>query len=80
MSLPRGASGADAAASKAIAAMSSTKPKVSHRAAAAARPPARRTMNWFRFWVQMAVAMLVFNIIAGLVTWFFIFPHLHPAH
>jgi len=28
----------------------------------------------------MLVAMVVFNVIAGLVTWFFIFPHLHPAH
>jgi len=39
----------------------------------------RRGINWFRFWMQMLVAMLVFNIIAGLVTWFFVFPRLHPG-
>jgi hypothetical protein len=36
-------------------------------------------MNWFRFWIQILIAMMVFNVIAGLVTWYFIFPHLHPA-
>jgi heme/copper-type cytochrome/quinol oxidase subunit 2 len=49
--------------------------------AISAAPPRRQTprgINWFRFWMQMLVAMLVFNLIAGLVTWFFIFPHLHP--
>jgi len=39
----------------------------------------RKGINWFRFWMQMLVAVLVFNIIAGLVTWFFIFPKLHPG-
>jgi len=39
----------------------------------------RRGVNWSRFWLQMLIAMLVFNIIAGLVTWFFIFPKLHPG-
>lgn len=47
------------------------------RAAQEATP--RKEMNWFRFWMQMLVAMLVFNVIAGLVTWFFIFPRLHPG-
>ena len=44
-------------------------------------PPgrARAGINWLRFWLQMLAAMMVFNIIAGLVTWFFIFPHLHAA-
>lgn len=39
----------------------------------------RRTINWFRFWIQMGIAMIVFNIIAAFVTAYFIFPHLHPA-
>jgi hypothetical protein len=46
-------------------------------AAGAGRP---RGINWFRFWMQMLAAMVVFNIIAGLVTWYYIFPRLHPAH
>jgi len=41
--------------------------------------PPRRSINWFRFWMQMLVAMLVFNVIAGFVTWYFIFPRLHPG-
>ncbi len=36
-------------------------------------------MNWFRFWMQMLAAMIIFNIVAGLVTWYYIFPRLHPA-
>jgi hypothetical protein len=36
-------------------------------------------INWFRFWMRMLIAMLAFNVIAALITWFFIFPHLHPA-
>ena len=44
----------------------------------AAQRQTRTGVNWFRFWIQMLVAMMVFNIIAGLVTWYFIFPHLHP--
>jgi hypothetical protein len=40
--------------------------------------PATR-INWFRFWMRMLIAMLAFNVIAGVITWFFIFPHLHPA-
>jgi len=35
--------------------------------------------NWFRFWVRSAIALLVFNVIAALVTWYFIFPRLHPG-
>ncbi len=35
--------------------------------------------NWFRFWVRSAIALLVFNIIAALLTWYFIFPRLHPG-
>jgi hypothetical protein len=48
-------------------------------AAAATGSLPRRRINWFRFWVQMLVAVLVFNVCAGAITWFFIFPHLHPA-
>ena len=45
-----------------------------------AEAPARSSVNWMRFWLQMLAAMMVFNIIAGLVTWYFIFPRLHPVH
>ena len=51
--------------------------KSAPRAPAASAP--RRGINWFRFWMQMLIAMLVFNLIAGFVTWYFIFPRLHPA-
>ena len=45
-----------------------------------ARSAARKSgINWFRFWMQMLVALVFFNIVAGLVTWFFIFPKLHPG-
>jgi hypothetical protein len=49
-----------------------------------AKPATRRVappkgVNWSRFWMQMLIAVLVFNLIAGLVTWFFIFPKLHPG-
>ena len=43
-----------------------------------AQQPTPTGINWFRFWIQTLVAMMVFNVIAGLVTWYFIFPHLHP--
>lgn len=45
--------------------------------APAARP--RSGINWFRFWMQMLVAMVVFNILAGLFTWYVLFPILHPG-
>jgi len=44
------------------------------------RHPQRPGINWFRFWMQMVLAAIAFNIVAGLVTWFFVFPHLFPAH
>lgn len=47
---------------------------------ARAATPVRSGINWFRFWIQMLLAMMVFNVIAGLVTWYFIFPRLHPTH
>ncbi|HYA65282.1 MAG TPA: hypothetical protein VEE84_01240 [Burkholderiaceae bacterium] len=50
-----------------------------HTRAAPRSGPPRKGINWFRFWMQMLVAMLIFNIIAGLVTWYFIFPRLHPG-
>ena len=36
-------------------------------------------VNWARFWMQMLVAMVVFNVVAGLITWYFIFPRLFPG-
>ena len=35
--------------------------------------------DWRRFWVRTALAALAFNLAAGLLTWFWIFPHLFPA-
>ena len=37
-------------------------------------------INWFRFWMRMLVAMIVFNVVAGLFTWYVLFPKLHPVH
>jgi hypothetical protein len=62
---------------------SPTKPDGAARRAGERGPPTgnprRSGINWFRFCMQMLAAMVVFNIVAGLVTWYFIFPHLHPA-
>ncbi len=30
--------------------------------------------DWFRFWRDMVIAALGFNVVAGLVTWYYIFP------
>lgn len=35
--------------------------------------------DWKRFWVRSLIAVFIFNILAGLVTWYFIFPRLHPG-
>jgi hypothetical protein len=51
-----------------------------HGVEAGRRAPARSGFNWFRFWMQMLAAMIVFNIVAGLLTWYYIFPRLHPTH
>ncbi len=31
-------------------------------------------IDWFRFWRDMLIAAVVFNVVAGLVTWYYIFP------
>jgi len=47
---------------------------------AAGHPPQRgKRVNWLRLWIQVGLAMLAFNIVAGFVTWYFLFPRLHPA-
>lgn len=33
--------------------------------------------NWKKFWIEVGVYVLIFNIVAGLITWYFIFPKLH---
>jgi hypothetical protein len=45
-----------------------------------ATAPSKSSFNWFRFWTQMLAAMIAFNVVAGLITWYYIFPRLHPAH
>ena len=39
----------------------------------------RSSFPWKRFWIQSLIAMLIFNVFAGLVTWYFIFPRLFPS-
>jgi len=34
--------------------------------------------NWKRYWIRSALWMLAFNILAFVLAWFFILPHLHP--
>ncbi len=36
----------------------------------------KRKFNWARFLIESAIAIAVFNIIAGIVTWYFILPRL----
>jgi hypothetical protein len=57
-------------------------PEPHHPPPTGARAPARRAagIDWFRFWVQMAIAAVVFNIVAALVAWYFVLPRLHPPH
>lgn len=50
------------------------------RPGSAVQPTGARQPNWSRFWIQMISAMVLFNIAAGLITWYFIFPHLRWAH
>ncbi|BAP89288.1 uncharacterized protein E1O_21570 [Burkholderiales bacterium GJ-E10] len=33
--------------------------------------------NWVKFWIEMGIYALIFNIVAGLITWYYIFPKLH---
>jgi hypothetical protein len=40
---------------------------------------AQTPFNWARFWVQCAVLVIAFNVMAGLATWYWIFPRLFPA-
>jgi hypothetical protein len=35
---------------------------------------------WYRFWKRMLWSALAFNVVAGLVTWFVLFPRLFPGH
>jgi hypothetical protein len=40
------------------------------------QPRRRKAVNWLRFWIEVLIAMVVFNVIAALVTWLFILPKL----
>ena len=40
--------------------------------------PAAPSFDWKRFWIRSLIAIAIFNIVAGLLTWYFIFPRLHP--
>ena len=33
-----------------------------------------KKVDWFRFWRNMVIAVAAFNVVAGLVTWYYIFP------
>jgi hypothetical protein len=37
------------------------------------RPPSRKNdFDWKRFLIRSAIAIAIFNVIAGIVTWYFI--------
>jgi hypothetical protein len=44
-----------------------------------AAPQVHPAFNWTRFWIQSAVTVLVFNVVAGLMTWYWLFPRLFPG-
>jgi hypothetical protein len=44
-----------------------------------AAPRAVAPFNWARFWIRSAVSVILFNVIAGVLTWVWIFPRLFPA-
>ena len=33
--------------------------------------------DWVKFWIEMGIYGLIFNIVAGLITWYYLFPKLH---
>ncbi|MGO8856707.1 MAG: hypothetical protein ACLPTF_15025 [Steroidobacteraceae bacterium] len=38
-------------------------------------PPSRKKdFDWKRFLIRSAIAIAIFNVIAGIVTWYFILP------
>lgn len=41
--------------------------------------PNTGAFDWRRFWIRSLLAALAFNVVAALVTWFWIFPHLFPS-
>jgi hypothetical protein len=38
--------------------------------------PRKKGFDWAGFLIESAIAIVVFNIIAGIVTWYFILPRL----
>jgi hypothetical protein len=44
--------------------------------ASAGKKPPRRGFNWAGFLIESAIAIVVFNVIAAVVTWYFILPRL----
>jgi hypothetical protein len=48
-------------------------------AAQSAATRTRTRVNWARFWIQSAVLAVAFNVLAGLGTWYWIFPRLFPV-
>jgi len=41
-----------------------------------AKAPRKRGFNWAGFLIESAIAIAIFNIVAGIVTWYFILPRL----
>jgi hypothetical protein len=44
-----------------------------------AAPQSHPAFDWTRFWIHSAVTVIVFNVMAGLITWYWILPRLFPG-
>jgi len=40
------------------------------------KAPPKRGFNWAGFLIESAIAIAIFNIVAAIVTWYFILPRL----
>jgi len=57
--------------------MSDNRPSpASGRAEKGRAAPRKKGFNWAAFLIESAIAITVFNIIAGIATWYFILPRL----
>lgn len=36
----------------------------------------RKAVNWLRFWIEVLIAIVAFNVIAAIITWLFVLPRL----
>ncbi len=66
-----------AAAARAIFAEEKSMSQAPSNRPGTGRTQPKRANSWMRFWIEVLVAMLVFNLIAAFVTWKWIFPRLY---